>query len=149
MRNLVLSAFPRSMRLPDPFTQDLKVDMLPEVAQPPRYSPAAENLLPPAVRAEVDAILSGKVPAASAGALTQRLVSTQQEYAATGSRYNVPLINAVVFYVGIRAVEASAPTPGTVPPTSGTAAIDLLAALLRDMDNGEFYSFTLPVAWDF
>lgn len=31
MRNLILSAFPRNMRLPDPFTPNLKVSML---AQP-------------------------------------------------------------------------------------------------------------------
>jgi hypothetical protein len=36
MRNLVLSAYPRLMRLPDPFTPNLKVDVLPEIAQPPR-----------------------------------------------------------------------------------------------------------------
>lgn len=36
MRNLILSAFPRSMRLPDPFTPNLKVDLLPEISQPPR-----------------------------------------------------------------------------------------------------------------
>jgi CCR4-NOT transcription complex subunit 1 len=36
MRNLVLSAFPRNMRLPDPFTPNLKVDLLPEILQPPR-----------------------------------------------------------------------------------------------------------------
>src|ERR1700726_4056072 len=36
MRNLILSAFPRNMRLPDPFTPNLKVDLLPEIAVPPR-----------------------------------------------------------------------------------------------------------------
>merc|ERR1719183_1201653 len=36
LRNLVLSAFPRNMRLPDPFTPNLKVDLLPEISQPPR-----------------------------------------------------------------------------------------------------------------
>src|SRR6185369_7064850 len=36
MRNLILSAFPRSMRLPDPFTPNLKVDLLPDITQPPR-----------------------------------------------------------------------------------------------------------------
>ena len=36
MRNLVLSAFPRNMRLPDPFTPNLKVDLLPEITQSPR-----------------------------------------------------------------------------------------------------------------
>ena len=36
LRNLVLSAFPRNMRLPDPFTPNLKVDLLPEISQSPR-----------------------------------------------------------------------------------------------------------------
>ena len=36
MRNLILSAFPRNMRLPDPFTPNLKVDLLPEIAISPR-----------------------------------------------------------------------------------------------------------------
>jgi len=36
VRNLVLSAFPRNMRLPDPFTPNLKVDMLPEITHAPR-----------------------------------------------------------------------------------------------------------------
>lgn len=36
MRNLILSAFPRHMRLPDPFTPNLKVEVLPEITQAPR-----------------------------------------------------------------------------------------------------------------
>lgn len=36
LRNLILSAFPRNMRLPDPFTPNLKVDLLPEINQAPR-----------------------------------------------------------------------------------------------------------------
>ena len=36
MRNLVLSAFPRTMRLPDPFTPNLKVSELPEISIAPR-----------------------------------------------------------------------------------------------------------------
>ena len=35
LRNLVLSAFPRTMRLPDPFTRNLKVDKLPEISISP------------------------------------------------------------------------------------------------------------------
>lgn len=31
LRNLLLSAFPRDMLLPDPFTPNLKVDLLPEI----------------------------------------------------------------------------------------------------------------------
>ena len=50
MRNLILSAFPRNMRLPDPFTPNLKVDLLPEINQSPRFVPEPHNLLPPELR---------------------------------------------------------------------------------------------------
>ena len=50
MRNLILSAFPRNMRLPDPFTPNLKVDLLPEINQSPRFVPEPQNLLPAELR---------------------------------------------------------------------------------------------------
>ena len=48
MRNLILSAFPRNMRLPDPFTPNLKVDMLPEIAHQPRIVTQFQNNIQPA-----------------------------------------------------------------------------------------------------
>ncbi|PWA40010.1 transcription regulator [Artemisia annua] len=35
MRNVMLSAFPRNMRLPDPSTPNLKIDLLAEISQSP------------------------------------------------------------------------------------------------------------------
>lgn len=135
MRNLVLSAFPRAMRLPDPFTQDLKVDQLPEVAQLPRYSPPADALLPSTVRAEVDAVMEGRVPSGVAMAtLRQHLLLQPAEALAIGSRYNAQLINAVVFYAGIRAVEASAPKPGAASAASKTTALELLTVMIQELD---------------
>ena len=134
MRNLVLSAFPRAMRLPDPFTQDLKVDQLPEVAQPPRYSPPVDSLLPGPLRAELDAVLSGQVSVIAAGpTLRQRINYGPAEAVAAGSRYNAPLMNALVFYVGIRAVEAT----GASANVTKTAALEILGSLIRDLDTGE------------
>ena len=52
MRNLILSAFPRNMRLPDPFTPNLKVDLLPEINQSPRFVPEPQNLLPAELRCD-------------------------------------------------------------------------------------------------
>ncbi|KAL0397729.1 UNVERIFIED_CONTAM: CCR4-NOT transcription complex subunit [Sesamum calycinum] len=46
MRNIILSAFPRNMRLPDPSTPNLKIDLLAEISQSPR--------------SEVDAALKAK-----------------------------------------------------------------------------------------
>jgi CCR4-NOT transcription complex subunit 1 len=157
MRNLILSAFPRNMRLPDPFTPNLKVDLLPEIAQPPRGIPPADKLLPQPVRALVDSILAalaaaqqrggGAASAAAAlppGAMAQ-LVSALQTQPAGGDgsssggaqaaaqqqqhqlRYNVPLLAGVVLYV------AAASQPG-VPVQPGTPALELLGRLLAELD---------------
>ena len=47
MRNLILSAFPRNMRLPDPFTPNLKVDMLADIGQPPRILTNFASMIEP------------------------------------------------------------------------------------------------------
>lgn len=136
MRNLVLSAFPRAMRLPDPFTPNLKVDLLPEIAAPPRYVPAPEQLLPPPLRAEVDAYLAARSPPAFLLGLRARLTLPPAEALACGTKYNAPLINALAFYLGCRAVEAAPPEPGT-SPSMATPHAQLLQQLLRDLDTGE------------
>ena len=50
LRNLVLSAFSRDMKLPDPFTPNLRIELLPEISQAPIFLPAAEALLPPQLK---------------------------------------------------------------------------------------------------
>lgn len=62
MRNLILSAFPRNMRLPDPFTPNLKVDLLPEINQSPRFVPEPQNLLPAELRYCLTSQLSFAAP---------------------------------------------------------------------------------------
>lgn len=57
MRNLILSAFPRNMRLPDPFTPNLKVDLLPEITQAPRILANFNNLIQPASFKKVSFII--------------------------------------------------------------------------------------------
>lgn len=47
MKNLILSAFPRNMRLPDPFTPNLKVDILKEISMAPKISADFECLIQP------------------------------------------------------------------------------------------------------
>jgi CCR4-NOT transcription complex subunit 1 len=45
LRNLVLSAFPRVMHLPDPFTPDLILELLPESAEEPVFDQSYANIL--------------------------------------------------------------------------------------------------------
>ena len=45
LRNLILSAFPRTMHLPDPFTPDLKLDQLPESSELPQFDQSQLSVL--------------------------------------------------------------------------------------------------------
>ena len=83
-------------------THPAQVDLLAEIAVPPQYRPDASALLPGPLRGEVDAYLAARQPVAFLAGLRQRLLLPQAEVQLHGTSYNVPLLNALVFYVGIK-----------------------------------------------
>uniref|UniRef100_A0A7S3VNL4 CCR4-NOT transcription complex subunit 1 n=1 Tax=Dunaliella tertiolecta TaxID=3047 RepID=A0A7S3VNL4_DUNTE len=99
MRNLILSAFPRNMRLPDPFTPNLKVDLLPEIGVPPRLA-NPDRLLPDNIKRQVDGYLRTRQPRSLMQDLMQSITLPANEVAAAGTHYNVHLINGLVLYMG-------------------------------------------------
>ena len=63
MRNLILSAFPRNMRLPDPFTPNLKVDLLAEITLPPRAVINYATIIPATqFKKDLDAYIKARAP---------------------------------------------------------------------------------------
>ena len=100
LRNLILSAFPRAMRLPDPFTPDLKVDLLPEISQPPRIlSDFTSALQYRNVKQDLDMYMQSRSVSLLTN-LTRKLLSDGN----SSSRYNIRVMNALVLYVGTRAI---------------------------------------------
>ena len=98
MRNLILSAFPRNMRLPDPFTPNLKVDLLPEISQPPRIRSAASAALAASgLQAELDSFLHTRAPYSWLAELHTRLVGSD-------GAHRAGVINALVLHVGSYAI---------------------------------------------
>ena len=111
MRNLVLSAFPRSMRLPDPFTPNLKVDLLPEISLQPRVlSNYLGGLQTTGLRGDIDAYIKNR-QLTMLPIITSRLMLSPEEVEMAGGAYNITLINAVVLYVGIKAIEEAPENP--------------------------------------
>ena len=117
MRNLILSAFPRAMRLPDPFTPNLKVDLLPEINQPPRIlsnylaalsissSTSASSGPAGTLRSEVATYLKTRTPISFLIDMRSRfLLLAPQEAVVCGTKYNVPVLNSLVLYVGMQAI---------------------------------------------
>jgi hypothetical protein len=75
LRNLILSAFPRNMRLPDPFTPNLKVDLLPEISQSPRVlSDYASALVANNLKNDIDNYLKTRSPISFPSDLKQKLL---------------------------------------------------------------------------
>jgi len=145
MRNLILAAFPRNMRLPDPFTPNLKVDLLPEISQSPRILSNFVAALSPDVLAQVDSYLKNRSPVNFLLELKSRLLLPNQEAIACGTKYNVPMINALVLY--IRTAYAQLQKASQVaPPISHSAPMDIFQHLANDLDTEGRYLFLNAIA---
>jgi hypothetical protein len=155
MRNLILSAFPRNMRLPDPFTPNLKVDLLPEITQPPRISSDITLALSQhrtTLQIPLDQYLKLREPVSFLSTFLSSLVySTRHlsplEYQTiikrTGTVYNVPLINSVVLYVGtsgIAHLQAHSKSGAAATPFPDHACMDIFEAMISQFDaEGRYY----------
>jgi len=141
MRNLVLSAFPRNMRLPDPFTPNLKVDLLPEISQPPRMlSPITPPLAAANLLADLDTFLSTRQPFSLLIELRTRLTNPDGSPRAA-------IINALVLHVGtvgIAAQHASQQQPNNALVHS--APMEIYQRLLTDLSSESRYVLLNAIA---
>lgn len=134
MRNLILSAFPRTMKLPDPFTPNLKVDLLPEIKEPPRIRTDFVHRLnfpQPALKGRLDAFLRTLEPQSFLSDLLFSIKLNSAQVGSQGTKYNVPLINALVLYIGARALSDNSAS-GEFSPQ---APMDIFRYLAVNMDS--------------
>ncbi|XP_045510260.1 CCR4-NOT transcription complex subunit 1 isoform X1 [Colias croceus] len=145
MRNLILSAFPRNMRLPDPFTPNLKVDLLAEINLPPRAVINYANLIPSSqFKKDLDAYLKARAPVT----FLSELRSNMQIVNEPGRRYNSQLMNAVVLYVGTQAIahiRAKGQTPN-MSTIAHSAHMDIFQNFTVDFDYEGRYLFLNAIA---
>lgn len=136
MRNLILSAFPRSMRLPDPFTPHLKVDLLPEIAHPPRlfsnFAAALTAAHGGSLKQLIDRHLQNHAPLSSSWTqqIGAQILLPSSDVVASGTRYNVPLINSLVLYLGSQVASQAQGKP----PILRTPAMEIFQYLMFDLD---------------
>ncbi|KAJ1980186.1 CCR4-NOT core subunit cdc39 [Dimargaris verticillata] len=110
LRNLVVSAYARDLRLPEPLSPDLKLAELPEVQQDPRILSDYTHTLVAAASGDLKAMMDAQLQQQDLRSLVPQVVSQLQvEPSNTSyylSSYNVPLLNALVLYLGVKALEA-------------------------------------------
>jgi len=154
MRNLILSAFPRNMRLPDPFTPNLKVDLLPEINQAPRILSKYTLALTQnksTFKQEIDQYLKTASPMNLLLDMRSKLLLPQGQPERTqpypgGTKYNVPLINALVLYVGTQAIAQLQNNSQSTSPITQNPPMDIFQHLAVDLDNEGRYYFLNAIA---
>ena len=128
LRNLVLSASPKGMVPPDPFTPNLKIDLLPEISQSPVV---LSNVLGPieSFRGHLDSFLEeGQNRSFLAGLPTLLCKEGTTEVEA-------PKLNSLVLYVGIHALARSQNSQISL---SRTPEMEVLQKLMEFDDKGRY-----------
>lgn len=97
MRNIVLSAFPGTILLPDPHPPG-QLDALKEASQAPTIASDYRSALKPSDLQALDQQLMGRGSPAILNQLVERLLLPQNDH---GDRYNLSVMNAIVLYTGV------------------------------------------------
>ena len=148
LRNLFLSAFPRSMRLPDPFTPNLKVDLLPEISQPPRIlSNCVIALEACALREPLDEYLLTRHPISFLLDLPRKLLDANTNNDHVITSYNVPLVNSLVVHVGMTAISQLHTKSGNLQqPIAHSTPMDVFQHLMNNLDSEGRYFLLNAIA---
>ncbi|KAL4585826.1 hypothetical protein LXL04_010452 [Taraxacum kok-saghyz] len=158
MRNIILSTFPHNMRLPDPTAPNLKVDLLPEISQPPCIDHEfAAALKANNMKDDVDEYLMMRPKVSSfLFGLTHKLLLSSNVAKSSGTFYNVPLMNSLVLYVGTKAIQQMQASTASDETSIARfvslivffagAALDIFRTLILNLDSEGRYLFFNAVA---
>lgn len=129
LRNLVLSAFPRGMVLPDPFTPNLKIDVIPEMSKSPLV---LSNIAGPltGIRDDLDSYLKNRQSQEFMDGLIPRLLKDGSKEIDSGK------VNALVLYVGMHAIAKQQSSQ----ISHRTAEMEVLQKLMDFDDRGRYIS---------
>lgn len=133
LRNIILSAFPMSIILPDPHLRNIKFDSIPEMGPiPPILSDFASGLKSADLRNNLDQYLLNRGTPSFLTTLKDRLRLPGAPEGPTES-YNLSLINSLVMYIGVSSVAQAKARSGSsvfVASDPGVVALQYLAANL-------------------
>lgn len=135
MRNIILSAYPPTLRLPDPH-RETQLESLSDMGPiPPVLSDFTLGLRHGDMRAALDQCLLGRGSTALVTSLKESLtLPSSGPHVTSGERYNLQALNAMVMYVGVSSVAQAKARSGShvfVPTDPG---VTLLTHLANDLD---------------
>jgi CCR4-NOT transcription complex subunit 1 len=123
------------MRLPDPFTPNLKIEQLPEIIQTPKGMASTLNALATVpFKKDLDSYLRTRSPVTFLSELRGHLQQPNQAQV-DGGRYNIPLMNALVLYVGQAAIQTITPRHINMTTIAHSSHMDIFQNLAVDLDS--------------
>jgi CCR4-NOT transcription complex subunit 1 len=132
LRNVILSAFPTTIILPDPHLRNIKFDSIPEMGPiPPVLSDFASVLKTGDLRTYLDQYLLNRGSPSFLPSLKDRILVPAAE--GLTDRYNLSLVNALVMYIGVSSVAQAKARSGSslfVASDPGVVALQYLATNL-------------------
>ncbi|KAH9951492.1 Not1-domain-containing protein [Amylocystis lapponica] len=134
LRNIVLSAFPPTISLPDPHLRNMDFESIPEMGPiPPILSDFASGLKTGDLRMFLDQYLLGRGSPSFLPSLKERLHTTG---VAEGSpdAYNMSLLNSLVMYIGVSSVAQAKAKSGSSLFVASDPGVVTLHYLATNMD---------------
>jgi CCR4-NOT transcription complex subunit 1 len=136
LRNIILSAVPFDMNVPDPFQQGLKVDRLKEIVIAPIVSSDPSQLL---IKKNIKKTVDNYLRIPSNSLLRQILHSLELNEFSNQSgvgfakvRYNIELISSLILYSGISYVEER--SKNSLSFNSKSSQVSLITSLMQEGD---------------
>lgn len=137
----MLGAYPLNLAVPDPFSIELEklVDMGPI---PPILSDFTTALAVGDVRGSLDQYLFNRGSSSFVSSLKESLLLPQHSNGSSLEHYNLPLMNALVMYVGVSSVAQAKARSGSSLFIATDPGVVLLHRLASDLDvEGENFAF--------
>lgn len=132
LRNVVLSAVPKGMTLPDPFTPNLKIDSLPEVSKSPVI---LSNVMGPlkSISVDLDSFLKDRQQNDFVNGLLPQLFKR-------GTReIDFSLINSLVLYIGMHGINR-VQNSQSHQSLGQTPELEIIQKLMELDDHGRYIS---------
>jgi CCR4-NOT transcription complex subunit 1 len=131
LRNVILSAYPPKLVLPDPHLVDMRAEMGPV---PSVLSDVTIALGDGDLRTNLDLYLIGRGSPSFPGSLKEQLLLPVPPSDPMADRYSLSLINALTLYVGVSSVAQAKARTGTTVFTPNDLGAALFLRLATDLD---------------
>ncbi|KZT44176.1 Not1-domain-containing protein [Sistotremastrum suecicum HHB10207 ss-3] len=133
LRNVVLSAFPMHVVLPDPYLRNLQLESLSDIGPiPPILSDFTSALQPGELRTYLDHFLLNRGTTSFLPSLKERLRIA--DGSPNPEKYNLSLINSLVMYIGVSSVAQAKARSGSAVFVASDPGVVILQYLAMNLN---------------